>query len=91
MRAWVVGIGVLLVGCASSQQVKTPTGEAAHQVKCGNAAKAACAQKAAEICPAGYTELERKPDPYADTTKIGTIGFLEVRADTTTTLLIRCK
>jgi hypothetical protein len=82
---------LLLTGCATSQQVATPGGAPAHLIKCGNLAKSACTQKAVDLCPSGYTELERKPDTYGDTTKVGNMGLLEIRADTTTFMLVQCK
>jgi uncharacterized protein YceK len=81
----------LLTGCASVQQVKAPDGKDAYQVKCGNAVKEKCAAKAAELCPRGYDLLDRVADPYGDLTKVGNVGQLEIRADTTTILLVRCK
>lgn len=82
---------LLLFGCASSQQVTGPNGAPAHLVKCGNAVKSQCGEKAAALCPNGYTTLDRKADRYDELTKVGNIGLLEVKADTTTTLLIQCK
>ena len=80
----------LLAGCASATQVQAPNGQPAYLVKCGNAVKSKCADKAAELCPGGYQVLNRNADPYTDTTKVGNIGALELHADTTTTLLVQC-
>jgi len=82
---------VVLAGCASSQQVKGPNGENAYLVKCGNAVKEKCAAKAADLCSHGYTFLDRNADRYDDLTKVGNAGVLEIKADTTTTMLIQCK
>lgn len=82
---------LVLAGCASAKQVKGPNGEDAYLVKCGNAVKDKCAVKAADLCPRGYTELERNANAYDDMTKVGNVGMLEIKADTTTTLLIQCK
>lgn len=81
----------LLSGCASATKVDGPNGKPAFLVKCGNAVKSKCTAKAAELCPGGYLLLEHKTDPYNDSTKIGNAGALEIRADTTTTLLVQCK
>lgn len=91
MKPYIPCLVLLLAGCASSQQVVTSGGQPAQLIKCGNLVKSACLRKAADLCPSGYTELERKPDPYADMTKVGNAGLLEIKADTTTTLLIQCK
>jgi len=81
----------VLAGCASAKQVKGPNGENAYLVQCGNAVKSKCAEKAAGLCPSGYNLLERKANPYDDLTKVGNMGKLEIKADTTTTMLIQCK
>ncbi len=82
---------VALLGCASATQVKGPNGEPAYLVKCGNAVKGKCNDKAAELCPNGYNLLDRNADRYDDLTKVGNAGALEIKADTTTTLLVQCK
>jgi len=82
---------VALAGCASSQQVKGPNGEDAYEVKCGNLVKSKCAEKAMDLCPHGYNLLNRNADPYDDLTKVGNVGVLEIKADTTTTIMIQCK
>jgi hypothetical protein len=79
-----------LAGCASSQPTKGPNGEDAYLVKCGNAVKSKCVSEANDLCPKGYVQLERKADGYSDSTKVGNIGVLELRADTTTYMLIQC-
>jgi len=81
---------VVLAGCASAKQVKGPNGETAHQVKCGKAVKNKCTEKAAELCPSGYSVLEGKSDRYDDLTKVGDAGKLEIKADTTITMLVQC-
>ena len=81
----------VLVGCASAKQVRGPNGENAYEIQCGNAVKNKCALKAADVCPHGYRMLERKSNTYDDTNKVGGLGALEIRADTTTTILIQCK
>ena len=81
----------VLAGCASSQQVKGPNGEDAYQVRCGNAVKEKCTAEADKLCPNGYTLLERNTNRYDDLTKVGNVGALEIKADTTKTMLIQCK
>lgn len=80
-----------LTACASATQVKGPNGEAAYLVKCGKAVQSKCTAKANDLCPGGYRVLERKSDAYNDSSKVGNVGALEVRADTTTTMLVQCK
>ncbi len=82
---------VVLVGCASAQQVKGPNGADAYLVKCGNLAKDKCTEKANDLCPHGYNSLDRNANPYDDMTKVGNLGVLEIKADTTTTIMIQCK
>jgi len=82
---------LFLFGCASSEQVVGPNGAPAYLVKCGNAVKAKCTEKAADLCPKGYTLLDRNGNRYDDLTKVGNAGMLEIKADTTTAMLIQCK
>lgn len=82
---------VVLAGCASYKPVKGPNGGTAYEVKCGNAVKSKCTAKAADLCPRGYTVLERNADRYDDLTKVGNAGALEIKADTSTYMLIQCK
>lgn len=82
---------VVLAGCASAKQVKGPNGEIAYLVQCGNAVKSKCTGKAAEVCPNGYNLIDRNSDLYDELTKVGNMGALEIKADTTTTMLIQCK
>jgi hypothetical protein len=82
---------VVLAGCASAKQVKGPNGEIAYLVQCGNAAKGACTKKAADLCPSGYNLLDRDSNLYDELTKVGNAGKLEIKADTTTTMLVQCK
>lgn len=82
---------LVLAGCASAKQVKGPNGEIAYLVQCGNAAKGACTEKAADLCPTGYNLIDRDTALYDELTKVGNAGKLEIKADTTTTMLIQCK
>lgn len=82
---------ISLAGCASAKQVRGPNGGTAYEVKCGNAAKSKCREKAADVCPRGYSVLDRDADRYGDSTKVGNAGVLEIRADTSTYMLIQCK
>lgn len=82
---------VLLAGCASAKQVRGPNGGTAYEVSCGNAVKSKCTSKAADLCPRGYSVLDRKADHYSDMSKMGNAGALEIKADTTTYMLIQCK
>lgn len=80
-----------MAGCASVKQVKGPNGEIAYLVQCGNAAKGKCTGKAAELCPQGYNLIDRNSDLYDELAKVGDAGKLEIKADTTATMLIECK
>ncbi len=82
---------VALAGCASAEKLTGPNGETAYQVQCGKAATSACISKAHDLCPRGYNLIDRNSDRYHELTQVGNIGRLEVRADTTETLLIQCK
>ncbi len=92
MQKIVLGLAVIaLAACANVKEMKGPNGATAYQVQCGNAVKQKCTEKAAELCPNGYTNLERNANSYDDQTKVGNLGALEIKADTTTTMLIQCK
>jgi uncharacterized protein YceK len=91
MKILILTVLVLLAGCASAKQVRGPGGGTAYEVKCGNAAKSKCREKAADVCPRGYSVLDRDADRYGDSTKVGNAGALEIRADTSTYMLIQCK
>ncbi|HTN93025.1 MAG TPA: hypothetical protein VMJ33_00435 [Gallionella sp.] len=91
MKNLVLMLLVVLAGCASVKKVKGPDGEDAYLVQCGKAATGACTEKANDLCPQGYNELERNADRYDDLTKVGNAGKLEIKADTTETMLIQCK
>jgi hypothetical protein len=91
MKNLVLILSIVLVGCASAKQVKGPNGEIAYLVQCGNAVKNKCTEKAADLCPNGYNLIDRNSDRYDELTKVGNIGKLEIKADTTTTMLIQCK
>jgi hypothetical protein len=82
---------VVLAGCASVKQVKAPDGEVAYLVQCGKAATSACTSKANDVCPHGYDLIDRNSDRYDELTKVGNLGKLEIKADTTETILIQCK
>ena len=81
---------IVLTGCASVKEVKGPNGETAYQVQCGNAVKGKCDEKASQLCPNGYAKLDRNSDRYDDLTKVGKLGIFDIKADTTTTILIKC-
>lgn len=81
----------VLAGCASAKQVKGPNGEIAYLVQCGNAVKDKCTEKAEDLCPNGYDLIDHDSNRYDELTKVGNAGKLEIKADTTTTMLIQCK
>jgi hypothetical protein len=45
----------VLAGCATSKDVMAPSGKMAHLIKCGSARIDLCYEKAAEVCPKGYS------------------------------------
>lgn len=81
---------LVLTGCATATKATGPNRESAYEVSCGNAVKSKCEDKAKELCPTGYHLLNRPSDAYRDSSKVGNLGALELRADTTTKLLIVC-
>jgi len=91
MRRWLVLVMVVLAGCASAKKVTGPNGDIAYLVQCGKAATGACTSKAIDLCPHGYNVIDRNSSLYDDLTKVGDLGKLEIKADTTETLLIQCK
>ena len=46
-------------GCATSNQIQGPNGKPAFFIKCGSAVLQKCYEKAAEVCPSGYSMLDR--------------------------------
>ena len=48
----------VLAGCVSTQEFKGPNGRTAYSMDCGNDLNA-CYHKAGEVCPTGYTILDR--------------------------------
>lgn len=91
MRPLILAVLPVLAGCATSEQVTGPHGAPAYLVTCGNAVKAKCIEKAATLCPNGYTELERQANRYDGLAKVGNVGVPELKADTTTRMLIQCR
>jgi hypothetical protein len=91
MKNWLLLFLVVLAGCASVKKVTGPNGEIAYQVQCGKAATGACTSKADDLCPHGYNLIDRNSDLYDDLTKVGNLGKLEIKADTTETMLIQCR
>ena len=91
MKHFLLMFLVVLAGCASVKKVTGPNGEVAYEVQCGKAATSACTSKADDLCPRGYNQIERNSDLYNDLTRVGSLGKLEIRADTTEYMLIQCK
>jgi len=91
MKHFLLMFLVVLAGCASAKKVTGPNGEVAYEVQCGKAATSACTSKADDLCPRGYNKIERDSDLYNDLTRVGGLGKLEIRADTTEYMLIQCK
>jgi hypothetical protein len=87
----ILGILTCIGWLRCAKQVKGPNGEDSYLVKCGNLVKDKCMEKAASICPHGYNALDRNADHYDDLTKVGNAGGLEIKADTTTIMMIQCK
>ena len=51
-------MALFVMGCVSTQEFKGPNGKTAYSMDCGNHLNA-CYQKAGEVCPTGYTILDR--------------------------------
>lgn len=56
---FIIATAVALTGCATSKQITGPNGVAAHSIRCGSARIDLCYEKAAELCPSGYSFLDR--------------------------------
>ncbi len=49
----------VLAGCASAERIQRPGGKPAYVITCGSIASANCYSKAAEVCPGGYTVVQK--------------------------------
>ena len=60
MKIWVLAMILVLTSCASVdvQQFVGPNGTTAYSLKCHSALDA-CYKKAGEICPSGYSIIDR--------------------------------
>lgn len=61
MKRWLLIIVMLVIsGCATSQKVIRPDGAGEYLIQCGSGTGwNVCYSKANEVCPAGYTDLEK--------------------------------
>lgn len=83
MKAYLLLTLILLQGCASATQMMLPSGENGYVIKCFNN-KTQCYNKAAEVCPSGYS--------VADQNKSYTHGLYAGGIDQTDIeMLIKCK
>ena len=77
-----------LAGCATARPIKGPSGHTAYFVKCGAAMIDRCYEKAAEVCPNGYTFADKNQAGGAAVIPVGS-GFMVARGPNS--LLIECK
>ena len=83
-----LGCTFFLAGCATSKPIQGPNGKPAYLVKCGGAVIDACYKKAAEVCPDGYTLLEKTGGQNGMGLGMGnSMTFTK----TTNTLLVECQ
>jgi len=80
---------LVLVGCASitPHQVRGPSGRDAYTMSCSGMGRTLerCYAKAGEICPSGYSIVDRSSDPVMVPTAYGALAASE------DTLIIECK
>lgn len=83
---------LLIVGCATSQEIVLPSGDKGFTVNCGTYegnSWSACYKKAGEMCPTGYDILEKNESE--DKTLIANQYSIQTLDDDQRTLVIQCK
>jgi len=81
-------VTLVLGGCATSHPIKGPNAKTAYVVKCASSTIDACYEKAAEVCPAGYTMLDRNSNPSG---MLVPAGKSMLYSSGPSTLLVECK
>jgi len=61
---FIVVIVGILAGCATASQSVGPNGGPAYSIACGAAVPHKCLEKAGQVCPNGYTVLNRRDSEY---------------------------
>lgn len=79
---------LLQIGCATSKPIKGPNGGTAYFIKCGSAVIDKCYEKAAKVCPNGYTFADRQNNPNGVVVPTGA-GFIGVHGPNQ--MLVECK
>jgi hypothetical protein len=77
-----------LAGCATAKEIQGPNGGKAYFIKCGSAVIDKCYEKAAEVCPKGYTFADRQNNPNSVIVPVGT-GFMAAHGPNS--MLVECK
>ena len=86
--AFALAVSVLLAGCATSEPIKAPDGNMGYFIKCGSAVIDACYKKAAELCPGGYTQVDRETSPNGIVAPVGN-AFVFARGRNS--MFVECK
>ncbi|MDU3076852.1 MAG: hypothetical protein E7B29_11210 [Mixta calida] len=62
MKKWIAVVAALLLsGCATSQKISRPDGTSEYLIQCGaGTGWSICYSKANELCPAGYSDLNKE-------------------------------
>jgi tetratricopeptide (TPR) repeat protein len=99
-----LGISLVVIGCATSTPTIAPDGSPVLSIKCGASAQDQCVLKAGEVCPAGYDVIDSNSSQY-----LGQVGSSSVSGSwnrfgggvygsglsipvlTPNTMLVRCK
>lgn len=90
MRSTILAVAALLAGCAAiePQRITGPSGKPAYFMQCSGQGRtlAACYQKAGEVCPAGYSVVDRASDSRVFSTAPG-----QVHTSVQHALVIECR
>jgi len=60
MRKWAVLAGLLLAGCAVTDEIVTPNGQRGFAIQCTSQVE--CFKQAGQVCPKGYEVLGNNYD-----------------------------
>ncbi|WP_036645395.1 hypothetical protein [Pantoea sp. A4] len=56
----IITVGLALAGCSTAQKISRPDGKNEYLIQCGaSSGWDVCYSKANEVCPAGYTDLDK--------------------------------
>jgi hypothetical protein len=86
----VIALAGVVVGCAAIEpvQIVGPSGKTAYTMRCSGAGRTleACYKKAGEVCPAGYSLVDRASSTVA--LPLATGGFVAAPQQT---LTVECR